>query len=560
MRSINFNLRSWAFVFALTLTACSDDFVAPPDVTTEDNFVDLRPQQTPLKDQKDRTTCVVFAGVGTVEAAYKRFGFGDLDLSEEFINFARKSWYLHPKWEDHERIGIHGRETQLGSTGGGGGVGVLAELALGFKIPREEVMEYKTYNNWYLDNYRQLQGIIDKGANATQRDYSNFNLDPTIFTKDILHHDEWFSVGTYREVDARNTDALENVLKRRKEVVWDFAGAAPWSVGGKTDGVWQKCDDCTTIAHSMILVGFDKRDPDPAKHYFIVKNSWGAAHARADLDNYTAISYDYVKNYGIAAAYVVTIKGSEEWEELPFIGRWNLNFDGWKGQLDIYHLPGLARQVFEWNYNAGVIPEVYDDYRIGTFYDDQGNPYRVNGHVEGNRIEFYFDSDKPLLRWDEISGKKFVYYRDGNEFMAGMHTDPDGRTYGGYATKQSYLGSGTSTPRPFGMGSYYNSEWKLKTEDYSGTLKFTTILSGEFDNHILLKGTFTPDGESTGYEAQLKANNSDLAKVYVQVAGTGGSSGAQSFIGKHLNWVNGLITGHTPETDNTIPFSMTRTN
>lgn len=163
--------------------SCDEELEAPPEVTTTDNFVDLRPQQSSLKNQGGRTTCIVFAGVAAVEAAYKRIGFGEVDLSEEFINFTRKGFYLHPIWTDIVARGEDGIETQLGHTGGGGGTGVVAELAKGFKIPLEPVMPYQSSNTFYEDNYQSLRDVLAKpAAERKQRDYSNFNLDPGILT------------------------------------------------------------------------------------------------------------------------------------------------------------------------------------------------------------------------------------------------------------------------------------------------------------------------------------------------------------------------------------------
>lgn len=52
--------------------------------------VDLRSAQTPVRSQGAQGSCFIHGNVAAMEAAYKRQGYGDLDLSEEF------SYYLGP--------------------------------------------------------------------------------------------------------------------------------------------------------------------------------------------------------------------------------------------------------------------------------------------------------------------------------------------------------------------------------------------------------------------------------------------------------------------------------
>ncbi|MFA0960596.1 C1 family peptidase [Roseivirga sp. BDSF3-8] len=550
-------------LFTLLLTGCLENVEAPPETVISDDFVDLRPQQTALRNQGGRGTCIVFAGVAALEASYRRYGYGEPDLSEEFINFTRKSAYLHPIWDDHMADGVHRIETQLGSTGGGGGVGVVVELSKGYKIPLEEVMGYHDSEDYYKDNFPALTIALDKGAGATQKEYSDFNLDPEILTHDILHNEDWYGVAAYRNLDdATDTDEIETILKSGKEVVWDFSGSAPWDEGGVDDrGVWQECGNCNVIAHSMLIVGFDKRDSDPSRHYFMVKNSWGEDESALDLDGYTAISYDYVRRYGLAAAYIQRPAAISEWPEIAFFGRWKLNYDGLRGTLDIYHLPGMADYVFEYNYTTGAIPIQYNDYRIGTFYDSQGNPYRVNGSVLGNKITFYIDNNKPLLRWDEVSGRKFEFYLRRNDFMAGQFTDTDGNTYGGYASKGQYSSSGGDTPRPFGLAAYYESEWYFSTEGAYGELYFDEVVSDQSADHVIIEGRFTSSWENLVSRAQIKFYNNKPHKVYLQIAKLSSEVGVVNLTGHHHTWDSGLITGKADQAPSvTYPFKMTRIN
>ncbi len=560
MNKLNFLKRacyfSLALIIVLNLSACEDEVVeTPPDVVSSDLFVDLRPQQTPIRDQGARGTCITFSATAALEAAYKKIGYGSLDLSNEFMNHMGKTFWLHNNWDEILIKGNDGSEAQVAAFSGGNGAGYLFDMwQRGLKIPLNEVMPYRSTEyssetdptfadeNWLAPIYRK------------QRNMSNFNLDSNKLSYEVLHADKYYGVGLakiHSDEKSRDTDFIEQILKREIEVVWDFNGAIPSRQGSfDENNVWQPCSTCGMGAHSMLIVGFDKRDPDPAKHYFLVKNSWGDSWTGTD-DGFTLISYDYVRQYGRTIAHIeLPLLDPKPWEELKFIGRWQLVFDGHAGELDIYHLPGYFNLSDPW------IERTVEDKRIGTFYDANGKAHKVNGSLEGNKITFYFDGANPDLRWDILSGRKFEYYLSDADYMSGFHTDADGSMYAGYARKAGRFSAGTSTPRPFLPTSYVNSTWELHMDMRSGTVELGDLeeYEGEFPENYNIYGTFSDEeGDVSNFHLQMPQTEYDHFNMQLLIDGD-----AVSMEGRHMNHAAGNIAGHTTGIEEKRPFVMIR--
>ncbi len=57
-------------------------------------MVDLRPDQTPVRNQGERGNCFIHATVAAMEAALNRQGHTNLDLAEEFSDYVGSLLYL----------------------------------------------------------------------------------------------------------------------------------------------------------------------------------------------------------------------------------------------------------------------------------------------------------------------------------------------------------------------------------------------------------------------------------------------------------------------------------
>ena len=142
--------------------------------------VDLRPDQTPLRVQGGRGTCIIHSVVAAMESAIKRSG-RDVDLSEDTFMYFVKQFWLAP---------IDGKpadacENQVGGTDGGGGVENLNYLAGGLAIPEESAghpdgYDYKLPFPWFHDHWKS-QFNVDSWNLSPRR------LLPSALRRPILH-------------------------------------------------------------------------------------------------------------------------------------------------------------------------------------------------------------------------------------------------------------------------------------------------------------------------------------------------------------------------------------
>jgi hypothetical protein len=405
-----------ARLFALPLFGLVCVLSAPAAVISAPPMrVDRRPDQTPIRKQGGRGTCIIHSVVAAMESALKR-SERDVDLSEDTFMYFVKQFWLAP---------IDGKsadacENQVGGTDGGGGVENLNYLAGGLAIPEESAGHPDGYNYklpvpWYHDHWK------------SQFNVDSWNLSPRRLLPSTLSAGRYFTITGFKTLtSAKDSGAIEVALQQGHEVIWDFAvsgkrpGNGVWHYGGPTKP--------TDGGHSMLIVGYDRTNPK--QPYFIVKNSWGPTKTPG-ADGFTYVGYDYLP-YGTNAGYLNGVK-QVSWTGLRFVGRWEVIFDGWKGILDVTHVPGVFRGVFKLKNDRST------DRRIGIFYDknDPKKAFRVNGEMKGNRIDFYVDWSKPNPGLDQYGGRHFTYYlaEGDGRLMAGSHRDPGGAEWGGLARR-----------------------------------------------------------------------------------------------------------------------------
>jgi hypothetical protein len=420
-----------------TFTPASDD------ARVRTNLVDLRPNQTPIKDQGLwRGTCTYFGATAALEAAYKKAGYGAVNISEEFWSIMGKALGIHPYWSEIPDDPNY-RENQFAGTQGGG---TLLLYAQGFRVPLEADVAY-----------RPADYVPSNWASLNQKEANDWNF--SLFSRNVLQAPRYYGARSAVDIPRErlnNAAEYERLLRLGFEV-----------------SIYRD-------AHNVLLVGFDKTDA--ANPVFFVKNSYGPLGGDPTI-YCERWPYSTVLDGGIEKAeYLTDVVEPAPWPELAFQGRWNLNFDGHKGTLDIYHMPGMGIIPLP----ARPVPNIIDC-RLGVFYDSSGNAFRVNGSLSGNRIEFWFNNAKPHLPWNELSGRRFVYHLEPTtNIMTGLHYDGDGSNYGGYATKGNYLTHGT--PSRTGFSALSSSIWDMMFGNFRSLVHFNAASDSSVDGTISLPG------------------------------------------------------------------------
>ena len=366
----------------------------PPDTEpAPPPSVDLTADQTPVKDQGGRDTCGSFGTAAALEAAYKRSYHVNLDVSEQYLNH----WGQIMAGAG-SGAALPNSETNAGAIGGGGFARPLAVLTRGVGVPAEEKLPYYKGGEYQSVDPGDQPNIMSWWLPHKQRESDDFNLAsapasyvfkaPTVVNMTIMPQAA-LEGAQYRIKGARlmgdqqlhDLNVWRRILASRREIVMEFlCCSAPF--GGSTGG-----------GHVVLVVGYDD-----ARQAFRIKNSWGPSWGE---NGYAWVSYDYVTGATVYnAAWIDEIVPPPQsdqasvWSDKQlWLGRWRMDFDGWKGFLDIYNLPSGGETA-----------------RLGTLFLDDGRIFRVNGTQNGNQLTATVDWTNPNLPASQLGSTRFSLY------------------------------------------------------------------------------------------------------------------------------------------------------
>lgn len=238
------------------------------------NKVDHRPQQTPVKDQGDRGTCVCFASLSCLEALFKRDKKKKI-LSEQYANWL----FMLQEGRNQCDDGLRATRAALHLSKFG--------VCLEKESPYEDRATVFTHCMAAPPSKTQQKAIYGIGKFAIINRLGLFG--PSIANPDYLEallckgYDIVFGMNV---AWGRPDDGIHNVIL-------DSYGNPKSSGGG----------------HAMLMVGYDRTGPIP---YFIAKNSWGA---NVGHSGYYYFSYDYIRMYAKYGYIVYNIR--EDMSDIP---------------------------------------------------------------------------------------------------------------------------------------------------------------------------------------------------------------------------------------------------
>jgi C1A family cysteine protease len=238
-----------------------------PQCSSTPAVVDHRPDQTGIRNQEDRGTCVCFASLACLEAILQRQG-PTLDLSEQYAN------WLFMQFEGRDQCDDGMKTTDAAS-------------------------------------YLSQKGVCEEALYSYEDD-ATVNLHCAAQPPAPVQQQARYGVGQYVIIDRpglngpsiANTTYLECLLSQGYDIVFGLHVA--WG-NPNADGVFDLIRDPygnplrSRGGHAMLLVGYDRSAPLP---YFIFKNSWGST----GVGGYYYISYDYVRYYSKYGYVVLAVR------------------------------------------------------------------------------------------------------------------------------------------------------------------------------------------------------------------------------------------------------------
>ncbi|MCX7849493.1 C1 family peptidase [Thermus sp.] len=548
--------------------------------------VDLRANQTPIRNQNPRGTCTSFAIAALLEAAYKRLHGLELDLSEEWINGVQKMGILLSTGSPGAPIPLPLRENTIYILSGGG-VAWGLDHVLRYGVPEES---YWGYNRIGFidkpDDPGDIPRVLWDGPPMERQDFlDTFNLTEQGWRVETLGPDGRPLHTPYTvfldpfprlarqhavygpshivyipQTELRNLDWYKRQLAEGREIAFSvlLKGKEDSRLNFR-DGIW--IPGTTNIGgHAMLMVGYND-----ARRTFLVKNSWGRdgrgqgypIEADRDGDGFVEFSYDWVTDGLVYEAAVLRgVRSPGGFSPAFGLGYWKLSLDDLVTRdLSIYHLPKTVPSAALRRSFAGTPPRAVDR-RLGTFHVPASPGFRVNGETlpELRFLRFWLLPDSASEPWRGLDARvidteehRVFFFRSGR-FATGWTGE-----------RGLLLYRGIDRPRGMGVGGPPRAEafaghWIIHDDDTSVPLGAEPRI-GElylYNYQGVLTGVYVYQGRQHSVKVGYSPNYPK--RIQFEVSGLYNRDSAKTFVGVMMGGNTGLIVGQSGYFVGIFPF------
>ncbi len=386
--------------------------------------------QTTYRNQGERGTCCVFGPIAAMEAVYKRTGYGDLDLSEQYGNWLKNVTKL-PASAEHDlyaREHAESWETVPGSFSAGLGCVGVTQLLKQYRTCDEVQMPYVesgSYENvavWPSYARFGLQTFMWNVNTTPQHPINLWNFEPEQMNLAVR---EGLRYGVKRSTvlagdEFRDTGFLEALVVSGRDVIFSMNLVGQTSAFNPRDPVWRRLPGAPPGGgHCMLIVGYDRE-----REFFIVKDSYGS-HARdpASFDarwndlmapryhGHVFIDYAYLTSAISEACFISEVEIPAAQFPQRLLGLWDVSIRRLSTGAQVSQ-GVLAWRRMPLRTSVGS-DEPTQTRRIGDFHDDAHGDFRVNGEMpvmppSRQNVTLYVNFDHPATTWSEASGSRVV--------------------------------------------------------------------------------------------------------------------------------------------------------
>jgi tachylectin len=440
-----------------------------------DETMSLAEHQTPFRDQLGRGTCYSFAACAAVEAAYHRKYGLTLQLSVQYAFHVNKAFELFPNYVSDTRP-YENNSSMMGFQGSSDIIDKMTRCA----VPLETAAKYLPSGAMAA-----LQASIPAaGTLSNQEQYDALEFDdrhvPTSARCAAV-----YQVSDYRALPVNPSVAdICAVIRSGHEVVADITG------------------------HCFLIIGFDDN-----RRVFLVKNSWGE-------NAFIEYSYDSAV---LGGRYVLDVHppNAEPQKRALWIGRWQMDHDGWVGEL-------VIRRFTDFHVDDSATTKLGSYYRGGKRYDVNG---RSTG--DGHSLEFYIADTTSRVAPGSTTGQRFeVHVFSSDPTNAAGRTTSDGVDYG---VRLSRLSSGHDPIGHF-EPSLWVDHWEMNHDGRRGRLEISSI-----DPLDAIYEPADGHGRRLSVTGELSPSHSHILSIRIPLE----ENDPQHFALYHHTWEAGVFSGVT---------------